>query len=112
MKTKITAFATLFLFVLLMGCSGGDDGGSNCGKVESVTFSTTPVAVTLYFTGGTNANSFKVEYGPTGFRQGTGTSVVTSNTQVEVTGLVPSTTYDFYITGICSDTENSTPYKL
>jgi hypothetical protein len=112
MKTKITAFATLFLFVLLMGCSGGDDGGSNCGKVESVTFSTTPVAVTLYFTGGTNANSFKVEYGPTGFRQGTGTSVVTSNTQIEVTGLVPSTTYDFYITGICSDTENSTPYKL
>lgn len=112
MKTKITAFAALLVFVLLMGCSGGDDGGSNCGKVESVSFSTTPVAVTLYFTSGSNANSFKVEYGPTGFRPGAGTSVVTSNTQVEITGLVPSTTYDFYITGICSDTESSAPYKL
>lgn len=112
MKTKITAFVALFLFVLLMGCSGGDDGGSSCGKVKSVSFSTTPAAVTLYFTGGNNANSFKVEYGPSGFTQGSGTSVVTSNTQVEITDLTASTTYDFYITGICSAAESSTPYKL
>lgn len=112
MKTKITAFATLFAFVLLMGCSGGDDGGSNCGKVESVSFNALPASVILYFTSGNNANSFKVEYGPTGFAQGTGTSIITSNTQVEITGLVPSTTYDFYITGICSASESSAPYKL
>lgn len=112
MKTKITAFAALSLFILLMGCSGGDDGGSNCGKVESVSFYTSPASITLSFLPGNNANSYRIEYGPTGFTPGNGETVVTSNTQIEIDELTPATTYDFYITGICSATENSAPYKL
>jgi len=112
MNTKIKTLASLFIFVLFMGCSGGDDGGSNCGKVESVSFYTSPVSATLSFMPGSNANSFRIEYGATGFTPGSGTVVVTSNSQQEITGLTPSTTYDFYITGICSATENSAPYKL
>lgn len=112
MNLKITTLFSVFIFALFMGCSGGDDSGSNCGKVESVSFNAFPSKVILSFMPGSNANSFRVEYGPTGFRPGTGSPVVTSNSQVEITGLTPSTTYDFYITGICSVTENSAPYKL
>lgn len=112
MKTKFRAFAALSVFVLLMGCSGGDDSSGNCGKIESVSFYTSPASVSLSFIPGNNSNSYKIEYGPTGFTQGSGQSIMTSDTQVQIADLTPSTTYDFYITSVCSATESSAPYKL
>ncbi|WP_447637810.1 fibronectin type III domain-containing protein [Flavobacterium microcysteis] len=107
MKTKIKAFAGLLVFVLLMGCSGSDDGGNNCGKVESLSFNTTPTSAIISFISGNNATSFKIEHGPTGFTPGTGTSMFTSDTYIEVGGLTPSTTYDFYISGMCGAGQTS-----
>lgn len=111
MNTKITTLLSLFIFALFMGCSG-DESGSSCGKVDYVSFNAYPSRVALNFSAGNNANSFKIEYGPSGFRPGTGTVMTTSDTQVEIGELTPSTTYDFYITGICSANESSAPYKL
>ena len=45
-----------------------------------------------------------VEYGPTGFTPGTGTELNSSFDSLELTGLTPSTTYDFYVTSKCSST--------
>lgn len=102
--------------VFLIGCGRDGNGGSNssnsCGQVSNVHFEAYPTVVSLNFQGGNNANSYRIEYGPTGFVLGTGKAAVTSNTFYEVKDLNPSTTYDFYITGICSSTESSAPYKL
>ena len=46
----------------------------------------------------------KVEYGPTGFTQGTGTQVSPATSPVTLTGLQGSTTYDVYIQDSCSAT--------
>lgn len=113
MKTKITSILSLLILGFVIACSsGGDDSGPSCGKVENVYFYTTPTSVQLYYSEGANANSFRIEYGPTGFTQGSGTSFTTSSTEYTISNLNPSTTYDFYIKGICSDSETSAAYKL
>ncbi|MBU4538724.1 MAG: hypothetical protein L6264_02595 [Weeksellaceae bacterium] len=114
MSFKSTVFIVLLSLLVFMGCSRdeGQSSSNNCGKVTNVTFQTNPSSVVLNFGAGGNANSFKIEYGVTGFAQGSGKLVTTSNTFIEIVDLSPSTTYDFYITGICSSSESSAPYKL
>lgn len=59
-------------------------------------------------TGG--SNSWLIEYGPTGFRPGTGTYVSTSSNPYILTGLTPDTEYDWYIQDICgTDTSWQSP---
>ena len=48
-----------------------------------------------------------VEYGLSGFSQGTGTSSLETNTNVPITGLSPITTYDFYVQAICGPGDTS-----
>ncbi|MBG00632.1 MAG: hypothetical protein CMI36_16705 [Owenweeksia sp.] len=48
-----------------------------------------------------NAANWNVEYGPTGFTQGTGTSVASANDTTALTGLTAATTYDFYVQADC-----------
>ena len=43
-----------------------------------------------------------VEYGLSGFSQGTGTSSLETTTSVPIAGLNPITTYDFYVQAICT----------
>ncbi|HIP36827.1 MAG TPA: T9SS type A sorting domain-containing protein, partial [Crocinitomix sp.] len=43
-----------------------------------------------------------VEYGPTGFMPGSGTSVNTTTNPVTITGLMSDTDYDFYVYAVCS----------
>lgn len=115
MNLRSTVFALLLSLLVFMGCSrdeGESSPSNNCGKVTNVNFQTYAGSVVLNFAGGNGTNSYKVEYGPSGFSQGTGKSVTTSNTTLEITDLSSSTTYDFYITGICSSSESSAPYKL
>ncbi|UQB67547.1 hypothetical protein [Epilithonimonas zeae] len=112
---KITNFFYLLLIVCLLGCSREehtDEQGSSCGKVSNVSFSASSSTITINYSSGNGTNSYKIEYGLTGFSQGSGTSFTTSNTYAEIGDLASSTTYDFYITGICSSTESSAPYKL
>ena len=44
-----------------------------------------------------------VEYGITGFSPGNGTVITASQNSISIGGLIPDTTYDFYVQAICSD---------
>ena len=49
-----------------------------------------------------NPVSYLVQYGPTGFTPGTGTIVAAPDTFATISGLMSSTTYDFYVATICT----------
>lgn len=101
-------FASVFLF---SACSS-DESGDSCGKIEVLDYSTESTSIYIYFNKGNNVNSTRIEIGPTGFSQGTGTIITTSDNYVYLTNLYPSTTYDIYLKGICSATEESVVTKL
>ncbi|WP_417602256.1 PKD domain-containing protein [Owenweeksia hongkongensis] len=54
-----------------------------------------------------NGTSFVMEYGPTGFRQasGTGTNVYAGSSPTRVSGLTPGMTYDIYLSDMCDSTD-------
>ena len=60
-------------------------------------------SVNLSWSNPTGATQWEIEYGPTGFTQGTGTLVtgVNTNNAYTLNGLTAATTYDFYVRPIC-----------
>ncbi|MBF98710.1 MAG: hypothetical protein CMI36_06950 [Owenweeksia sp.] len=48
-----------------------------------------------------NANDWNLEYGPGGFAQGTGTTMIATNDTVTIGSLSPQTTYEFYVMANC-----------
>lgn len=53
-----------------------------------------------------SANS-RIEYGTAGFVQGTGTSVIVTNDTVSLSGLNAFTTYQYYVTSLCTASDSS-----
>lgn len=51
--------------------------------------------------------SWNVEWGPQGYGQGSGTVVPTANDTVTITGLVPTTCYDYYVQSDCGGSGQS-----
>ena len=51
--------------------------------------------------------SWTIEYGPSGFTPGTGTEVTATTNPFTVTGLNPSSIYDFYVTADCGGGDSS-----
>ncbi|MCG8576711.1 MAG: hypothetical protein MI810_17665 [Flavobacteriales bacterium] len=51
----------------------------------------------------TTTTSYEVEYGPTGFTQGSGEKISTNSMQTKEAILDAGTTYDFYVRGLCTD---------
>ncbi|MDB5267743.1 MAG: hypothetical protein JWP58_783 [Hymenobacter sp.] len=68
---------------------------------------TTTTAALTWLTGGTG--TYTVVYGPTGFNPATGGTTVSGLTAppLNITGLTPGTTYQFYVTLNCSGSTNS-----
>ena len=51
------------------------------------------------------ASSWMVEYGVSGFTAGSGTHVLATSSNITLTGLAPTTSYDIYVRPICSTTD-------
>ncbi len=76
-----------------------------CPKPTVVTIdSISTSSVRINFASG--GHKFPIEFGPTGFNQGTGTTDTALGTGYTVNGLTPNTSYDFYISSDCSDSAN------
>ncbi len=71
-------------------------------------FNVTPFTADLTWTAGSGTN-WAVEYGPSGFTPGSGTSVSASNDTITLTGLMASTAYDFYVTDSCGGALGASP---
>ena len=69
-----------------------------------VTSNITATSVDLSWTENGNSLSWAIEYGPSGFTPGSGTTVTTNVYPYTVTGLLPATNYDFYIQSNCGAT--------
>ncbi|TYA54819.1 fibronectin type III domain-containing protein [Formosa maritima] len=79
----------------------------NCPEAQSLnTYNITETSANIEWSyiGTVTPTSWKIEYGIIGFTLGQGTIITTSNQGYDLTGLTPSTQYDFYITAQCSDT--------
>ena len=61
---------------------------------------------TATFSYTSTGSTFEVQYGPTGFTPGTGTTVTVSGTTASISGLSANTCYDFYVRQNCSAAGN------
>jgi hypothetical protein len=85
-------------------CGGCDPAGS------LVTTNITALSADVgWASGGGNPTNWIIEYGLTGFLPGSGTSVTTATNPLSLTGLTPGTTYDFYVSSICTSGDTSLP---
>ncbi|MFK7947394.1 MAG: fibronectin type III domain-containing protein, partial [Saprospiraceae bacterium] len=66
--------------------------------------------VDLTWTENGTATSWEIEYGTTGFTQGTGTTLIVNSNPYTLTGLIAGTTYDFYVRTICG-IGNTSPWS-
>ena len=67
---------------------------------------TSSTSVNLSWTAGPNAGSYTVEYGPTGFTQGTGSTSTSTVTSATISALSSYTMYDFYVQSDCQTSGN------
>ena len=83
------------------------DNAPTCLKPTAIaSTASTTTSVTLSWTTGGSSN-WQIEYGTPGFTPGTGTIVSATTNPFTVTGLNPSTYYDFYVRDSCSATDVS-----
>lgn len=66
-----------------------------------------PDSVILSWTAGGTETAWNIEYGPTGFTLGSGTSFSTTNNPDTITGLTPNALYDFYVQADCGGGDQS-----
>ncbi|WP_210519238.1 fibronectin type III domain-containing protein [Hymenobacter terricola] len=60
-----------------------------------------PTTARLSWVAGAGGATFAVEYGPTGFTPGTGTTIAAATSPQVVTGLTANTAYQFYVVQTC-----------
>ncbi|MDB3906777.1 fibronectin type III domain-containing protein, partial [Crocinitomicaceae bacterium] len=61
----------------------------------------------ITWTDNAGASEWEVEYGPTGYTPGTGTSVLVSTTSTTLTGMMNSTDYQICVRAVCSPGDSS-----
>lgn len=98
-------FATLLLF----SCKNDDDNVvDSCVEVTNVvSTNVTFNSVDLTWTDSNAASSFSIEYGPSGFAPGSGTTISSDAPQISITNLNANTTYDIYVQARCTPVNSS-----
>ena len=61
----------------------------------------------ISWTGASNANSYHIEYGPSGFSLGSGTPTTVTTTNYTISGLNPSSSYDVFLQSDCGAGDTS-----
>ena len=72
-------------------------------------------SVALKWTNGLADSIWQIEYGPSGFALGSGTTIIDNNDSIAFGGLTPSTTYQVYLKSICKVGDSSSwigPYTF
>jgi hypothetical protein len=59
------------------------------------------------WTPGGSETAWNIEYGAAGFALGSGTNMNVTTPNYSITGLAPTTDYDFYVQGVCSASDQS-----
>ena len=81
----------------------------SCLKVYNIFGNTdvTTTSVTLNWDPSlSNPANYELEYGPVGYTQGTGTTINPTSAATTITGLNPSTNYDYYLRSNCGTTQS------
>lgn len=75
-----------------------------CAAVTNVSSSIiTDTAATITWEDTVNTGStYELEFGETGFSLGSGTTIASNTTSLELTGLLPNTGYDLYVKAVCN----------
>ncbi len=103
--------SSVYDFTITQACTGTSTTSSsgtfttlNCPAVTGI--QTTPNQVGSLISWICNActGPFSIEYGPSGFTSGTGTTLNNISSPLNITGLNPSSSYDFTITQACGST--------
>lgn len=83
---------------------------ANCPSVSGITaVAISPDSIDLAWTPGVGGETeWIIEYGMTGFAQGTGTTIVVNNPYDTIEPLTQNTAYDFYVSGVCSVQDTAT----
>lgn len=83
------------------------DEAPSCPKPQNLNVvATTNNSITIDWIGG-GASDWNIEYGTTGFTQGSGTIVNTTSHPFTITGLLPNTGYEFYVRDSCGNGNSS-----
>jgi len=81
---------------------------ATCPRPSSLTASNIGSAsADISWTPGGNETSWNIEYGSAGFILGSGNNINVNSTNYTLTGLSPSTIYEYYVQGICSVSDSS-----
>lgn len=67
----------------------------------------TGTSADLGWTENGSALTWGIEYGPQGFAPGSGTMMAASTNPANVTGLMPATSYEFYVNSVCAPGDSS-----
>ncbi|MBR4230186.1 MAG: fibronectin type III domain-containing protein, partial [Bacteroidales bacterium] len=75
---------------------------SPCGRPSELqAIAVTGNSITLEWLDTVGSSQWEIEYGPTGFELGTGTTVTATSNPYTITGLSSSTVYDIYVRSYC-----------
>ena len=93
------------MVVLVFSCRNDDDGDfvAQCSQPSNIQATAIGIdSIELEWNDTNGPITFEIEYGPSGFVPGTGTTVTTDSRNLQVNGLEAGTSYDFFVKSICS----------
>ncbi|MGB1003239.1 MAG: choice-of-anchor J domain-containing protein [Salibacteraceae bacterium] len=80
---------------------------ATCAQPTALTASVTPTTADLSWTEAGTATAWEIEWGTSGFTQGSGTALAASGNPHSLTGLTANTSYDFYVRAGCGAADSS-----
>lgn len=106
MKRLIIALVVSTFFVSCL--NDDDDFIAVCETPTEITASNiTDTSISLSWINNNELSEVSIEFGPSGFQAGSGTTVTTTDNSITIENLSPNTVYDYYISAICSANNSS-----